>query len=254
MAVSADHAAVQTDVAGFGGGDAFQLRGGEIVLNDAVFLVHQLHHRQLYPVGALALQGAAAQQKIQRLAENGFAQRLFVLLRAQMGQKVCDDQLGVTLVRADVDGDSLSIFQRHHAMKLHGNSGPLVLSDAAVVVGLEVAQLAVLIQRVGLQVQPGRVDVGGGDLRALAERLFPDAGQIHALAPVAEVQLVPRLQLHAAGKGLEASLLRQPYQLLRALPLGLARVQKRLVVRAIGLHGISFFCVKFIVAVFLAGE
>ena len=127
-----------------------------VLLHNAVLLVQKLHHRQLHPVAALSLRdGAAAQQQVQRLGGDGLAQRLLVLLRAQMGQQVGDDQLGVALVRADVHRHRPAVLQSHHAVQLHGDGGPLILADAAVVVGLEIAQLIVLVERVGLEIQPG---------------------------------------------------------------------------------------------------
>ena len=139
-------------------------------------------------------------------------------------------------------------------MEGQGDGHPLILADAAVVVGLEIGQLAVLIEGVGLQVQPGGVDVGRRQLNALVQGLFPDVGQHDGLAPVADVDLVPGFQEHAPAVGPVARLLRQADGLRRAEALGLAGVQKALVPGAVVLHGRPAGGVEDVVAVLLCGE
>ena len=78
--------------------------------------------------------------------------------------------------------------------------------------------------------------MGRADVDALAEGSGAHYGQHQGLAPVDPVQLVARIDRHAAGKGLEALSLRQAHRLGYALPLRLACVQKLLVVLTIGLH------------------
>ena len=239
MAVGADHGPVQTDVAGAHRRHRLQLSGGEVVLGEAVLLVEQLHHRQLHPVGILlvaAADGPAAQQQVQRLARDGLGQGLLALLRAQVGQQIGDDQTGILRVGADLHLHHGAVPQRHHAPQLQGHGDPLVLAQTAVVVGLEIGQLRVLIQGIGLEVQAGRVDVGSGNLHALGQGLLTDVGQQHALVPVAHIHLVPGLQRLASPVGLIARRLRQAHRLCGALPLGLACVQKALIVCAVSLH------------------
>ena len=156
--------------------------------------MQQLHHRQLHPSAVLlAAHRAAAQQQVQRLAGHRLRQGLFGLLRPQVGQQVRDHQPGVAGTAADVHLHIGPVPQGDDAVELQRDGHPLVLPDAAVVVGLEIGQLRVLIERVGLQIQPRGVDVGGGDLHALRQGPLADAGQQHRLAPVAEVHLVPGL-------------------------------------------------------------
>ena len=153
-----------------------------------------------------------------------------------MGQKVGDDQLGIALVSANVHGDGSAVCHRRHAVQLHGDGHPLILADTAIVMGLEIGQLAVLIQRIRLQIQPGGVDVGSRDLRALRDGLAADMGQQHALAPVADIHLVPGAQGLPTGQRFVTRPLRQPDGLCGAETLRLTGVQKRHIVPAIGLH------------------
>ncbi|CAN3976926.1 hypothetical protein BCGKFG_BCGKFG_14685, partial [Dysosmobacter welbionis] len=85
MAVGADHAAIQADVRCLYRRHRLQLRGGEVILCDAVLFVQQLHHRQLHTAGLLRVPDRlAAQQQVQGLSGDGLRQRLLVLLRAQV--------------------------------------------------------------------------------------------------------------------------------------------------------------------------
>ena len=121
-------------------------------------------------------------------------------------------------------------------MELQGNGHPLVLADAAVIVGFEERHLVLLIEGGGLQVQAGGVDVGGADVDALAEGLVPHHRQHDGLAPVHPVELVAGLDGHATGEGLEPLGLGQTDGLGDGLPLGLGGVQVVLVVLTIGVQ------------------
>ena len=66
----------------------------------------------------------------------------FDLLGAQVGQQVVDGEHGVVRARRPPrPAPPGAVLQRHHAVELQGNGHPLVLADAAVVVGLEEGQL-----------------------------------------------------------------------------------------------------------------
>ena len=217
--------------------------------------MEQLHHSQLHPAGLLRVpDGLAAQQQVQRLAGDGLPQGLFVLLRAQVGQQIRDHQPGVSLVGADIHLHGGAVPQRRDAMELQGDGDPLVFADAAVVMGLEVGQLPVLIQGIGLQVQPGGVDVGGGDLTPLRQRPLSDPGQQHALAPVGDVDLVTGGERRPPDIGAVTGGLSQPDGLRGAQPLGLSGIQKRLVGSAVCLHGCEFSVGEPVVAVLPGGE
>ena len=121
-------------------------------------------------------------------------------------------------------------------MELQGDGHPLVLANAAVVVGLEEGQLGILIEGIGLEIQPGGVDVGRADVDALAEGPGADHRQHQGFAPVHPVKLVAGIHRHAPGEGLEALGLGQAHRLIHALPLRLAGIQEFLVIAAVGVH------------------
>ena len=250
MAVGADHGAVQTQVAGLESGDGLQLGGDKVLLHNAVFLVQQLHHRQLHPFAALVvLEGAAAHQKVEALGGDSLPQRLLRLILGQMGEQIVHGKHRVARAGADGHLNGLAVLQGHHAVEFQGDGHPLILADAAIVVGLEKGQLAVLIKGAGLQIQPGRVDVGGGDVGALAQGRGADDRQHDGLAPVDPVDLVSGLQGHSGGEGLEALGLGQRLGGGNALPLRLTQVQELFVVLAIAVHGDLILGTETVIAV-----
>ena len=82
-------------------------------------------------------------------------------------------------------------------MQLQGQCHPLIFTDTPVIVGLEIGHLPFFIKGIGLEVQPGRVNVGGGNLRTLRQALLANMGEKNRLVPVADIYLVSRLQRHA---------------------------------------------------------
>ena len=104
MAVGADQAAVESDVAGVRRGDGFQLGGDEVFLGDAVFLVQQTQDFDLDAVGAVVIaERAGANENVQRLRRNGLVEGLFALFAAKVREQIVDDELGVLGVVADLD-------------------------------------------------------------------------------------------------------------------------------------------------------
>ena len=237
MAVGADEAAVEAKVTGVRRRDSLEFGGYEIFLHDAVFLMQDAHDGELHAVGTVVVRlGPAADEDIERFRRNGLVQRLFALLAAQMRQQVVDDELRVFGIRADLDIDFASVRADDLAVQLQRDRDPLILADAAVVVRLDVGQLRVLIQRIGLEVQTRRVGVGCADVHALGKWLFADHSQQDGLAAVDGVDLVARLEGHAGGQLAEARLFGQLHSGHDAFALGLRAVEERFIVLAVGQH------------------
>ena len=96
--------------------------------------------------------------------------------------------------------------------------------------------------------------MGRSDLRTLRQGLLPDVGQQNTFAPVAHIHPVSRLYFHAPDIGPVAGLLRQADHLRSTEPLGLAGVQKGLVIRAVRLQSATLRPVQPVKAVAAAGE
>ena len=255
MAVGGDEAAVEAHVSCRSCGNHGQLGGEEIVLADAVFFVEQAQNSELDAVSALVvLQRLAAQQHPEVFAGNALSQRLLHLVAGQMDQQVRNAENGIGGILAHGDLDHGAVLLGHDAVKSQGRRRPLVLLDAAVIVGLEVGHFAVLIEGIGLQVQTGGVDVGGADVSALVQRLRADDGEDHAFAVAVAVDLVAGLQLHTRHQRLEAVLFCLGNGPVHRLALDLAVADKAHILPAIGLHGLQILGGNAVIAVLGCGE
>ena len=147
-----------------------------------------------------------------------------------MGQQIVNGKERVPGGGADGHLNDGTVFEGHNTVELQRYGDPLVLADAAIVMRLEEGQLRILIEGAGLQVQPGRVDVGSADLGALVQRLAAHHSQHNGLAPVGAVDLISGSELHAADQRLESPGLGQGNGGIHRLPLRHAAVQELLVV------------------------
>ena len=236
MAVSAEQASVQTYFTALAGGDNAQLGRQEITFSDAVLLVQQLHDVQLYQVAAFAFQRLGAQDHIQLLAGDDLCSGLLHLVACQMDQQVGDHKNGILGIFADGDGDGGAVLAADNAVQSQLHGGPLVLLDAAVVMSLEVSDLRILVQGIGLQVHTGGVYVGSADVGAICQRLSADDSQSDGLITVIVVDFITGLGFHAGGEGLEAILLSLSDGPCGSFALGLALVHESHVALAVSIH------------------
>ena len=251
MAVSADHAAVQADVTRVCRRDSLKLRGDEVLFHDAVFFVQNPQNSQLHTILAVVVcLGAAAHQNVQAFRRNCLIEGLFSLFAPQMGKKVGDDELGVGRVVSDGHIDLRAVAADDLSVQLQRNRHPLVLADAAVMVRLEIGKLGVLIEGIGLDVEPRSVGVRRADVRAVGQIFLADDSQHDGLAAVIPVELVAGLNLHAGLVFDKASGLRLADGGKDAFALGLRAVQKRLVRLAIGVQLGLFVLCQAVIAVF----
>ena len=236
VTVGCQQAAIQTHLTALTGGHNGQLGAAEIVFHNAVLLVQQLHHIQLHQVSAFALQRLSAQNHIQLLTGNDLTGGLAHLVGCQVNQQVGDHQDGIVLVLTDGDGDGGAVLAAHNAMDGQRHAGPLILLDAAIVVGLEVGNFAVLIQGLGLHVHAGGVHMGSADVGTLGKRLLANHGNHKALAAVVQIDLIAGLYLHAHLGRNKAVLLSHFGGPGGCLPLGLAGIHKGTVAQRISFH------------------
>ena len=147
-----------------------------------------------------------------------------------MGQKVRDKEDRVVLLLADIDKDGLSRLFDHDAVDRQGKGHILVLLDAAVIVGVEICDPAVLVEGVLLDIQAGGVDVGAENVDALFKGLLADAEEDHGLVHPDAVDTVAGLELllfRDRASQLDISVLfRFRDKEVHALSLGLALVEE----------------------------
>ena len=82
--------------------------------------------------------GRGSQNHVQTFAGECGAQRTGVLILCQVGQKVGDHQYGILVLFTDGDGNSAAVLTADNAVQCQRNGDPLVLADAAVMMGLEI--------------------------------------------------------------------------------------------------------------------
>ena len=236
VTVGRQQAAVKANLTALASRQHRQLGGQEILLNQAIFLVQQLHDVQLHQISALAIERLSAQNHVQLLTLDALGQGLLHLIAGQMDQQIGDHQHRVIVVLTDGHGDYAAVLAVDYAMQGQGHGGPLILLDAAVVVGLEVGNLRILVQGIGLHVQPGGVHMGGADIGTLGKGLGADHCQSNGLVPVIVVDFIAGLRFHAGSEGLEPPLLRLTDGPGGGFPLGLAGIHKGHVAAAVGVH------------------
>ena len=197
VTVAAHHGAVKADIPGLVGGHHFDLGAGEVALGDAVLLVQQHQGVQLnsfLDVGIL--HGIGTDEHVQFFGLDALAELAVVLLGPQMRQQVGDAEHRVVLVLAHRKGHAGAVGTGEHAVDGQRNGAPLILADTAIVVGLEVAEVVGLVQRVRAQVQTRAVDVGDDQTEAFLKGLLADGGGHDGLV------FLHKIDLLAGGIGL----------------------------------------------------
>ena len=116
-----------------------------------------------------------------------------------MRQQVGHAEHRVGLIIADVHLYHLAVGGRHHAVQRQGQRRPLVVLDAAVVVGVQKREVVGLVQRVLLDVEARRVDMRPQDVHALGDRRGPHVHEDDCLPLGAGPQLAARPHGRAGG-------------------------------------------------------
>ena len=250
MTVGQNHAAVQTHVAGLACGHDLQLGGEEVLLLHAVLLLQDVQHALLHGVLVAVGYRAAAHDQIELLALDELACVALHLILRQMGQQIGDAEHRIVRVLADDHVHPRAVLLHDHAVQRERLGDPLVLLDAAVVVGIQIGQVGILIEGVLLHVDAGGIDVRAQDVHALLHRLFADDEQQENLVHPVAVHLVAGLELpvlrHALVQIQEAALFGLRAADRGALALGLSVIQEGAVVPGKGLQAIQRLRIVFL--------
>ena len=209
MAVAQHHAAVEAQVAGAAGGHDLKLGGQEVLFLDAVLVGKQLQGEGLHGVLLLLClvvlvahhQGAVADQDVERLAFNHFVGLLAHLLVRQVDEQVGNAEDGVVGILADLHVHHAAVLLGDHAVQRQRDGDPLVVFDAAVVMGVHEGKLAGFVQRVLLDVQARAVDVCAQDVHAVGQRADAQLHQDDGLVAHGRPHLVAGGKLAAGGNG-----------------------------------------------------
>ena len=192
LAVAGDQGPVKAHIPALQGRHQFQFRRGEVFLLHPVAVLQERHQgilRLLVPVRM------GADHRLELFPGDPFRQGLLHLVLGHVDQQIRNVEHRILFVHADVHLKGPAVFGVDDPHQGQGQTGPLVLLDAPVVMGAEIHHPVLFMDRVPLQVQPGRIDVGAHDLQSLMDRFPADHRQDAGLALLVPVHLVPGLQL-----------------------------------------------------------
>ena len=83
-------------------------------------------------------------------------------------------------------------------MQGKGNRHPLVFLHPAVIMGIQISNAAVLINRILLNIQPGRINMGSQNIHAFLHRLFPNLVHNQAFVHIDGINLISWLNFASA--------------------------------------------------------
>ena len=119
----------------------------------------------------------------------GFGELEIAVLVGEMRQQIGNGEHGFVFVFAEADADDFAVGFHDDAVNGQRTGKPLILAQAAVVVGFGLSHAHLFHERMLLEVEAGAVGVGADEADALGKRLAASAGHENGLA----VQCLPAL-------------------------------------------------------------
>ena len=197
LAVGTNQTAVQAYVLRLGSRNKFNFRTHKIMLGNTVHFVEQCQRIQLYGIlnaifFAFVNKRQAADNNIQLLALNAFAQLALVLFSAKMRQQIGYTEYGVAGIFAHAYLHQLTVLFDDNAMHSQRHGYPLIFADTAVIMRFEISHLMVFVYRVRFQIQTRRIDMRSVQAHACLQRCGTEGGHSQRFATVYEINLVAR--------------------------------------------------------------
>ena len=172
LAVSADHAPVESHVPGPEGRNSFQLCADKILLLYVIPVLEEFEHAFLDRVPVLSRQRDGAEEKDELFSFDRLGEPLFFLaFPGKVREKVVDGKDRLIAIFADNDVYRPSVCLDDDTVKSKGNRHPVVFFYTAVVVGPEQGDVDVLVEGVLFQVEPWCIDMGGDDPESVGDGL-----------------------------------------------------------------------------------
>ena len=121
-----------------------------------------------------------------------------------MNQDICNGEYRILVVLSDVDHFSASVLLDDDAVNGQRNSHPLILFDAAVIVGIQIGKTIFFVKRILLQIETRGIDMRTQNIHAMFQRFFSNMVKGQRLLIVDRVDFVARVQRFAlCGKILQ---------------------------------------------------
>ena len=205
LAVPQDHAPVKSGVPRPAGGHDLQLCRLEIFFADPVLLFQDLQEHAFYRIlfffaaFFILLPGQrirvdpdrlARDDQVERLSFNGLGCRLFHLLLGKMDQQVGHKKYRIIVIFSHAQYHCLPALFDDDAVNSQRDRGKLVFFDPSVVVGVQIGDAAVLIERILFDVEPGGIDMRTQNVHAAFKGLCADLEKDHGFVHPHAVDLI----------------------------------------------------------------
>ena len=147
-----------------------------------------------------------------------------------MNQQVGNEEYGIILGLAHIDLDRGAVLFHNDAVKSQRDGDPLVLFDAAVIMGVQIGDILILIQRILLHIDSGAVDMRAKKVHARLHGLLSDLVHHQTFIHIHRINLVSGLHAPALFDQViqfaVTCLFNQVHQRIHALALSLAVIQE----------------------------
>ena len=128
--------------------------------------------------------------EVERLSFNGLGCRLFHLLLGKMDQQVGHKKYRIIVIFSHAQYHCLPALFDDDAVNSQRYRGKLVFFDSSVVVGVQIGDAAVLIERILFDVEPGGIDMRTQNVHAALKGLCADLEKDHGFVHPHAVDLI----------------------------------------------------------------
>ena len=174
LAIGRYEGTIKADITAFHGRYQFEFSRREIFFRYAIGLFEEIQDGVL---DFLLFSSMGADDGLKLFPSHAFGHGLFHLVLGHVDQQVRNVKDGIIFVHADIDLDLLAFLRIDDAAQGQGNAGPLILLDAAVVMGTEVDKAILLMDGVTFKVKARCVNMGAHNLQPFLDGFFADHGK-----------------------------------------------------------------------------
>ena len=176
----------------------------------------------------------AADNNVQLLALNAFAQLALVLFSAKMRQQVGYAENRIAGIFAHAYLHHLTVLFDDNAVHSKRHGYPLIFADTAVIMRFKICHFMVFVYRVRFQIKTRRIDMRSVQAHACLQRCGAEGGHSQRFAAVYKINLVTGLVFLAIFKRHIACSCQLFYSLRGKFALGFCCIQKFLIAFAVG--------------------
>ena len=109
-----------------------------------------------------------------------------------MHQQIRNDEYRIIVFFTDMHFHLRAVFFYDDTMQGQRQRDPLILLDAAVIMGVQIRKLTVFIQRILLQIQTRGIDMGAQNMHSFLDRTIADMKQHDRFIHHGQINLILR--------------------------------------------------------------